>query len=76
MDRLKQLTSHFTSSESPLQKLERKSPDDIVITLAVRSPLCKAWKGALKDTRCALSPSPLLSPAPPADNAGVGATNS
>jgi len=49
MDRLKQLASHFTSPSS--SKLDTKSPDDIVITLAIRSPLCKAWKGALKDTR-------------------------
>ncbi|KZT54744.1 thiolase [Calocera cornea HHB12733] len=59
MDRLKQLTSHFapsSSSPSPggssgLPKLEQKHPDDVVIVLAVRSPLCKAWRGALKDTR-------------------------
>ncbi|EJU00192.1 thiolase [Dacryopinax primogenitus] len=48
MDRLKQLTSHFTRSPKPW---ETKSPDDVVITLAIRSPLCKSWKGALKDTR-------------------------
>lgn len=31
--------------------MERKNPDDIVITLAIRSPLCKAKSGGLKDTR-------------------------
>lgn len=29
--------------------LERKTPDDVVITMAIRSPLCKAKKGAFKD---------------------------
>lgn len=28
----------------------QKNPDDIVITLAIRTPLCKAKKGGLKDT--------------------------
>ena len=28
----------------------QKNPDDVVITLAVRTPLCKAFKGGLKDT--------------------------
>lgn len=28
----------------------QKNPDDVVITLAVRTPLCKARKGGLKDT--------------------------
>jgi acetyl-CoA acetyltransferase len=27
-----------------------KSPDDIVITLAIRTPLCKGKKGGFKDT--------------------------
>lgn len=31
--------------------LIQKSSDDVVIILAVRSPLCKARKGGLKDTR-------------------------
>lgn len=33
--------------------LEKKSPDDVVITLAIRTPLCKARKGGLKDARSA-----------------------
>lgn len=28
----------------------QKNPDDVVITLAIRTPLCKAKKGGLKDT--------------------------
>lgn len=27
-----------------------KSPNDVVITLAIRTPLCKASKGGFKDT--------------------------
>ncbi|KAI0068296.1 thiolase [Artomyces pyxidatus] len=51
MDRVKQLASHFVGSSTGLAALERKSPDDIVITMAIRSPLCKARKGGFKDTR-------------------------
>lgn len=28
----------------------QKNPDDVVITLALRTPLCKAKKGGFKDT--------------------------
>jgi acetyl-CoA acyltransferase 1 len=28
-----------------------KNPDDVVITLAIRTPLCKATKGGFKDTK-------------------------
>jgi hypothetical protein len=30
---------------------ERKNPDDVVITMAIRSPMTKARKGGFKDTR-------------------------
>jgi len=30
---------------------QNQGPDDVVITLAIRSPLCKARKGGFKDTR-------------------------
>jgi acetyl-CoA acetyltransferase len=30
--------------------LLQKNPDDVVITLALRTPLCRAKKGSLKDT--------------------------
>ena len=54
MDRVKQLVSHFTPGSSKgLAALERKNPDDVVITMAIRSPLCKAKKGGFKDTRYA-----------------------
>ena len=50
MDRIKQVASHLThGSSGGLAALERKSPDDVVITMAIRSPLCKAKKGGFKD---------------------------
>ncbi|KAF7339610.1 3-ketoacyl-thiolase [Mycena sanguinolenta] len=51
MERVKQIAAHFTSSSTGLAALERKSPDDVVITFAKRSPLTKANKGGLKDAR-------------------------
>ncbi|KAG8710538.1 hypothetical protein FRC09_000084 [Ceratobasidium sp. 395] len=42
----------FSSSVRKLQpqSLFTRSPDDVVLTLALRTPLCKAKKGGLKDT--------------------------
>lgn len=53
MQRVKQLAAHFTTNLAPggLAALEAKHPDDVVITLALRSPLCKAKKGGFKDAR-------------------------
>ena len=39
-----------TPSRTGLQALLQKHPDDVVITLAVRTPLCRAKKGGFKDT--------------------------
>ncbi|KAJ7932563.1 Thiolase, N-terminal domain-containing protein [Mycena leptocephala] len=50
MERVKQIAAHFTSSKG-LAALERKSPDDVVITFAMRSPLTKAKRGGFKDAR-------------------------
>ncbi|KAF8640436.1 hypothetical protein AX17_000101 [Amanita inopinata Kibby_2008] len=50
MERVKQLAAHLTDT-SGLPVLGRKNPDDIVITMAIRSPLCKSKKGAFKDAR-------------------------
>lgn len=51
MDRIKQVVSHLTpGSSGGVAALQRKSPDDVVITMAIRSPLCKAKKGGFKDT--------------------------
>ena len=52
MERVRQLVSHLTPGSSRgLAALEKKNPDDIVITMAIRSPLCKAKKGGLKDMK-------------------------
>ncbi|KAL1795962.1 hypothetical protein ACET3X_006186 [Alternaria dauci] len=49
-DRLKSIVSHMTPSTSGVSALTTKNPDDVVITLAIRAPLCKAHKGGFKDT--------------------------
>ncbi|KDR85363.1 hypothetical protein GALMADRAFT_234187 [Galerina marginata CBS 339.88] len=51
MERVKQLAAHFTSPATGLSALELRNPDDVVITLAIRSPLCKAKKGGFRDAR-------------------------
>ncbi|KAK0464988.1 Thiolase, N-terminal domain-containing protein [Desarmillaria tabescens] len=56
MERVRQLASHLYTPQGS-EALHRKSPDDVVITLAVRSPLCKARKGGFKDARSVI---PLL----------------
>ncbi|KAG9311515.1 thiolase [Chiua virens] len=49
MQRLKQISSHFYPL-SGVSALQEKHPDDVVVTMAIRSPLTKAKKGALRDT--------------------------
>jgi hypothetical protein len=53
MQRVKQVAAHLAGSAPTkgLAALEQKHADDVVITMAIRSPLCKAWKGGLKDVR-------------------------
>ncbi|KAF8167739.1 3-ketoacyl-CoA thiolase [Crassisporium funariophilum] len=54
MQRVKQLAAHLTPAgllTDRLASLQTKNPDDVVITLAIRSPLCKAKKGGFKDAR-------------------------
>jgi hypothetical protein len=51
MNRVKQLSAHFTGSPTGMAALERQLPDDVVVTMAIRSPLCKARKGGFKDAR-------------------------
>ena len=55
MERVKQLAAHLTSSSQFKGRaaLESKNPDDVVITMAIRSPLCKATKGGFRDARSA-----------------------
>ncbi|CAA9960437.1 hypothetical protein P3342_005921 [Pyrenophora teres f. teres] len=49
-DRLKSIVSHMTPATSGLSAITTKNADDIVITLAIRTPLTKAYKGGFKDT--------------------------
>jgi hypothetical protein len=50
-ERLQQFLSHLKPDNATgLAALSQKNPDDVVITLAVRTPLTKARKGGLKDT--------------------------
>ncbi|KAI9794718.1 MAG: hypothetical protein M1833_007375 [Piccolia ochrophora] len=50
-ERLTSILSHLNPSKSGLSSLTQKNPDDIVITLAIRTPLAKGFKGGLKDTQ-------------------------
>jgi len=49
-ERLSSIVSHLVPSKSGLNTILQKNPDDIVITLAIRTPLCKGFKGGMKDT--------------------------
>ncbi|KAJ5491143.1 3-ketoacyl-CoA thiolaseperoxisomal [Penicillium diatomitis] len=49
-DRLSSILSHLKGSGSGLNAITQKNPDDIVITLSLRTPLTKARKGGFKDT--------------------------
>ncbi|KAK0912677.1 hypothetical protein LTS16_022196 [Friedmanniomyces endolithicus] len=44
------LLSHITHAASPLDTIMQKNPDDIVITLAIRTPMCRYKTGSLSDT--------------------------
>jgi len=56
MERAKQLVGHFKSNG--LAALERRNSDDVVITMAIRSPLCKAKKGGFRNARCMVPAEP------------------
>ncbi|PPJ56975.1 hypothetical protein CBER1_00491 [Cercospora berteroae] len=49
-ERVKSILGQLLPGQTPLDKITQKNPDDIVITLAIRTPLCKGKKGGLKDT--------------------------
>ncbi|MCJ1463554.1 hypothetical protein MMC07_002162 [Pseudocyphellaria aurata] len=49
-ERLTSILNHLTPSKSALSVITQKHPDDVVITLAIRTPLAKAFKGGFKDT--------------------------
>ena len=48
-ERLQNVLSHVQSGGNGLAQASAKNPNDVVITMAIRTPLCKARKGALKD---------------------------
>ncbi|KAF2429399.1 putative 3-ketoacyl-CoA thiolase [Tothia fuscella] len=51
VERLKAFAQQVTgSSSSALDVITQKNPDDVVITLAIRTPLTKGKKGGFKDT--------------------------
>ncbi|KAL8657776.1 MAG: hypothetical protein Q9226_001592 [Calogaya cf. arnoldii] len=50
-ERLNSILSHLTPTKSGLSAITQKNPDDVVITLAIRTPLAKAFKGGFKDTK-------------------------
>ncbi|KAF1823494.1 beta ketoadipyl CoA thiolase [Dissoconium aciculare CBS 342.82] len=49
--RLQSVVSQFIPGVKPLDKIQQKNPDDVVITLAIRTPLTRARKGGFKDTQ-------------------------
>lgn len=49
-ERLKSVVSQITPGQKPLDQITQQNPDDVVITLAIRTPLTKGGKGGLKDT--------------------------
>ncbi|KAL8807586.1 MAG: hypothetical protein Q9182_000570 [Xanthomendoza sp. 2 TL-2023] len=55
--RLSQVQSHLASSEVDIprgrESVLRKSPDDVVVTCALRTPLTRGGKGGFKDTAAA-----------------------
>ncbi|KAK3721995.1 hypothetical protein LTR37_002811 [Vermiconidia calcicola] len=49
-ERLSNVLSHITPTQKPLDQITQKNPDDVVITLAIRTPLTKGKRGGFKDT--------------------------
>ncbi|KIX05324.1 uncharacterized protein Z518_06196 [Rhinocladiella mackenziei CBS 650.93] len=48
--RLGSIFSHLSPAKTGVSAITQKNPDDIVITLAIRTPLAKGKKGGFKDT--------------------------
>ena len=48
--RLGSILSQLSPSKSGISAITQKNPDDVVITLAIRTPLTKGKKGGFKDT--------------------------
>ncbi|KAI9763341.1 MAG: hypothetical protein M1840_000606 [Geoglossum simile] len=49
-ERLSSILGHLSPGRSGLATITQKNPDDIVITLAIRTPLTKGFRGGFKDT--------------------------
>lgn len=49
-NRLQQVTNHLLPSSYTANKVGYKSPEDVVIVSALRTPITRARKGPLKDT--------------------------
>ncbi|MCJ1321580.1 hypothetical protein MMC15_006925 [Xylographa vitiligo] len=49
-ERLSSILSHLSPTKSGVATITTKNPDDVVITLAIRTPLAKSGKGGFKDT--------------------------
>ncbi|KAN0095949.1 thiolase [Hyaloscypha variabilis] len=49
-ERLSSILKQFTPGSSGLSSITSKNADDVVITLAIRTPLAKGFKGGFKDT--------------------------
>merc|ERR1712169_63871 len=52
-ERLSQVSSHLGGSPSSNKSILSKSPNDVVVTCALRTPFTKGGKGPLKDTMAA-----------------------
>ncbi|KAH7109790.1 Thiolase, N-terminal domain-containing protein [Dactylonectria macrodidyma] len=50
VERINSIAQHLLRPNRALNAIQSKHPDDIVITLAIRTPLTKAKKGGFKDT--------------------------
>ncbi|KAG9244002.1 Thiolase, N-terminal domain-containing protein [Calycina marina] len=50
-DRLSSIIKQLTPGSSGLSAITSKNADDVVITLAIRTPLAKGFKGGFKDTQ-------------------------
>lgn len=50
-ERLSSILKHLTPGSSGLSSITSKNADDVVITLALRTPLAKGFKGGFKDTQ-------------------------
>ncbi|KAJ1982286.1 3-ketoacyl-CoA thiolase with broad chain length specificity [Dimargaris xerosporica] len=49
-NRLAQVSGHLTASPVPRSKIGAKSPEDVVIVTALRTPIARARRGQFKDT--------------------------